>query len=62
MDKWISVKDELPGNWNDVILLNNGEIGIGYYDVARKEWYDYTQEDIANITHCMPTPKLPEEE
>lgn len=60
--EWISVKDALPGNWNDVILLNNGEIGIGYYDVARKEWYDYTKDYIRNITHWMPTPKLPEEE
>lgn len=62
MDKWISVKDELPGNWNDVILINDGEIGIGYYNVSRKEWRDYTKSYTCNITHWMPAPELPEEE
>ena len=38
------------------------QIGIGYYNVSRNEWYDYTKKDILNITHWMPTPKLPEEE
>lgn len=62
MDKWISVEDELPRDWNDVILINDGEIGIGYYDVSRKEWRDYTKSYTCNITHWMPAPELPEEE
>ena len=62
MDKWIRVEDELPRDWNDVILLNDGEIGIGYYNVSRKEWRDYTKSYTCNITHWMLTPKLPEEE
>ena len=62
MDKWINVKDALPRGCKDVILINDGEIGIGYYDAIRNEWYDYTKEYIINITHWMPTPKLPEEE
>ena len=51
MDKRISVDDELPRDWNDVILINDGEIGIGYYNVSRKEWRDYTKSYTCNITH-----------
>lgn len=57
---WISVKDEMPPNMQQVIV----EGGIAYYREKEEQWYSITAFNWPgkpitwDVTHWMPFPKL----
>ena len=56
---WISVKERLPNNDENIFYTNHlsGALGVGFY--VDEKWYQaYTGEDIYGITHWMPIPKF----
>lgn len=56
---WISVKERLPNNDENIFYTNHlsGALGVGFY--VDEKWYQaYTGEDIYGITHWMPIPSL----
>lgn len=56
---WISVKERLPNNDENIFYTNylSGALGVGFY--VDEKWYQaYTGEDIYGITHWMPIPSL----
>lgn len=56
---WISVKERLPNNDENIFYTNylSGALGVGFY--VDEKWYQaYTGEDIYGITHWMPIPKF----
>lgn len=56
---WISVKDQLPANDNNVFYTNylSEALGVGYY--IYNQWYQaYTGEKVFGVTHYMPIPTL----
>ncbi len=61
MNKWISVKDGLPVNYQDVIMVNyrDGDVVAGYCHDG--DWYSelYGGTEIDGITHWMPLPEPP---
>ena len=59
-DAWISVKDAVPEDWQDVIVFCvDGNLSwIQIAALAHGEWkIDYTS-DMATVTHWMPLPAL----
>ena len=50
--KWISVKDRMPENDDEILISGNGYVWVGYY---REDsfWTDQNM-PIRNITHWMP--------
>jgi hypothetical protein len=67
IQKWISVKDRLPENRDDVLLCRKwwNEIRnpqMGWYNEVSGEWFDLSNRVIHNVTHWMPLPEPPKEE
>ena len=60
--KWISVQERLPENTDDVLMMTNFGIGLGFYDIYNDNWIDYTCTDIISVTHWMPLPEVPKED
>jgi hypothetical protein len=60
---WISVKDRLPKNMEDVLLVNHDEgdyILCGF--IANGEWYAQSGcSELIGVSHWMPLPELPKE-
>ena len=64
--KWISVKERLPENREDVLLCRKwwNEIRnpqMGWYNDVSGCWFDLSNREIHNVTHWMPLPEPPEE-
>lgn len=58
---WISVKERLPNNDENIFYTNylSGALGVGFY--VDEKWYQaYTGDYIYGITHWMPIPKFNE--
>ena len=56
---WISVKERLPNNDENIFYTNHlsGALGVGFY--VNEKWYQgYTGGYIYRITHWMPIPKF----
>jgi hypothetical protein len=56
---WISVKERLPNNDENIFYTNHlsGALGVGFY--VNEKWYQaYTEGYIYVITHWMPIPKF----
>lgn len=56
---WISVKERLPNNDENMFYTNylSGALGVGFY--VDEKWYQaYTGDYIYGITHWMPIPKF----
>lgn len=56
---WISVKERLPNNDENIFYTNylSGALGVGFY--FDEKWYQaYTGVYIYGITHWMPIPKF----
>lgn len=68
MQEWISVKDRLPRDGrNNLVLcsaLGGNGIGIMSYDTYSREWRQLTSIGVAcytySVTHWMPLPQPPE--
>ena len=65
MDKWISVKDRLPGKPDDVLIYIGypwTETGIGFYSNTGDWWYGDDRDClVSETTHWMPLPAPPED-
>jgi uncharacterized protein DUF551 len=64
--KWISVKDRLPENKDEVLVYNDfNRICVScYFTLTGKEYYWENRDDQsmgATITHWMPLPSPPKE-
>ena len=58
---WISVKDRLPEDSGDYMVLNDGRIEIAPYDKeAANTLIDWIE--ISGVTHWMPLPEPPPKE
>ena len=63
-DNWISVKDELPEEYSEVIIcINGGSTGVAYYEpigLICAFINDHYDELVSNeVTHWMPLPLPP---
>lgn len=59
-DVWISVKDKLPNNNQDVLIHTDyagSEVRVGHYN--GKEWFCRGALCVANVLHWKPMPKPP---
>lgn len=69
MSNWISVKDKLPNNRNEVIIFCvNGSVTTGKYVRESGDKYVWVTriynsyiDNILNVTHWQPLPKPPKE-
>jgi len=66
--RWISVKDRLPENISDVLILSKEkELCVGYYRSSDNDWNTYNpccsfHMELHGVTHWMPLPAPPKEE
>ena len=64
---WISVKERLPEDISDVLILSKEkESCVGYYRSSDNDWNMYNpccsfHMELHGVTHWMPLPKPPEE-
>ncbi|KKK78220.1 hypothetical protein LCGC14_2845770 [marine sediment metagenome] len=60
-DEWISVKDRLPKNDDEVLVYhkskNIDDIGTAYFKIDMWHWDDYTI--LENVSHWQPLPPPP---
>lgn len=68
MSKWISVKDRLPENYEEVLVRGyeflpeyTFEID-GTYIIAEDLWHDFNGCYLSNVTHWQPLPKPPDDD
>jgi hypothetical protein len=72
MSEWISVKDRLPNDFNNVVFVYdvlhffNGtkerrETEVGYYTKLQGFKKDLSETKYTNVTLWMPLPSLPEQ-
>ena len=59
--RWISVKERLPENDDDVLIITEFGISMGCYVIHRDFWVYYTNPDSNIVTHWMPMPEAPRE-
>ena len=59
---WISVKDRLPDNDDDVLVVTLFRIDVAFYNRILDEWIDYIHDEHILVTHWMPLPEQPKEE
>lgn len=68
MSEWISVNDSLPAEKRVVLLLDDGEYGVGFIwgymlGTGKPVWAIKDHSDrVHHVTHWMPLPELPESE
>ena len=64
--EWISVKDRLPKNWTDVLVLSRfGFLETAVYTGTPGKWrigWNGDMLEADNITHWMPLPEPPKGE
>ena len=61
MPKWISVEERLPEDCSDVLIVVNGYIHVGFYNLRFRHWVNYSYSE-NNVTHWMHLPCAPKEE
>ena len=67
MSEWISVKDRLPEDASDVLILSKEkESCVGYYRSSDNEWVMYNpccsfHMELHGVTHWMPLPEPPKD-
>ena len=62
MSEWVSVKNKMPLQGQDVLFVSDMAIGIlkGWHDLENKRWF--TSDEIYydnEVTHWMPLPEPP---
>ena len=61
--KWISVKDELPEEYTNIITVLGGTVRTNIYRNS-KGWAseDFCTSSMRDVTHWMPLPSPPEKD
>lgn len=59
MSEWISVKDRLPESPAKVLVIDDGEHVVAFYDKPYGWWFQDMHEYFGGITHWQPLPELP---
>lgn len=65
--EWISIKDELPPYYKEVIIFNGKEVLYKWHRLSNEEWeyfanvQNYDVISLENITHWMPLIENPKE-
>jgi hypothetical protein len=62
MNTWISVKDKLPDDGDEVLIVMVGFDKPSFAEKIDLGWFDYRLDRIipeAKITHWMPLPEMP---
>ena len=64
MSEWISVKDKLPVDSREIVIINSyGTAQLGYFleDDEHDCFVDYLTRPISDVSHWMYLPSPPEE-
>ena len=59
MSKWISVEDDMPALYVDVLVFNGLEVDKDYSDVCADTGIEYFKNNGDNVTHWMYMPEHP---
>ena len=59
MSEWISVEDDLPELYRDVLVFNGLEVDKDYLDACPDSGIEYFKNNDDNVTHWMPLPSNP---
>lgn len=57
---WISVKDRLPEDADEYLIVVDGKTYFGFYSTAFDEWWRDNQV-VYGVTHWQPLPAPPED-
>lgn len=58
MDNWISVRDRLPEDTNNVLTYSYGKMSVAWYNAIHKAFYRYKIKR-KSVTHWQPLPAPP---
>ena len=61
MGEWISVKDRLPDDPTEYIVMISGATIPTTLLFNGVEWYDFREDEFYPVTHWMPLPLPPED-
>ena len=59
--QWISVKDRLPEDGQDVLVFDEGTISVKSLSSYTHKWHPYENGFDCEPSHWMPMPKPPED-
>ena len=68
MSGWVSVREKMPKDHQDVLFTNGKNVMFGAYDSFTEYWYEWdgpydTEHYYGDpITHWMPLPEPPKED
>ena len=61
-DQWISAKEQSPEDFNNVLIVVDGEVMEGYFLRNHRGWYSRDGKIQFGVTHWQPLPEPPEDD